>query len=155
MKTLKLPQLQLPHHGWLPDIRFVQVATHSRCNADCVFCPYIESVHASSPGMMLDETWHLILANLRPWTKTINLGKFCPYLMQEPLIDKSIFSKVADIYRCFPHTCVEISTNGAALTDKTVTQLFELFTNRRHELWISHHGINAETLQHIMKIYLA
>jgi hypothetical protein len=145
-------QLELPRHGWLPDIRNVQVQTHSRCNADCVFCPYVESEHATNAGRMTDETWHLILANLRPFTNGINMGKFCPYLMQEPLIDKTIFSKIADIYRCFSRTCVEVSTNGAALTDKTVDELFCLFRGRRHDLWVSHHGVDAETLNHIMRI---
>jgi hypothetical protein len=100
--------------------------------------------------MMKDETWHLILSNLRPWTQS--LKKFCPYLMQEPLIDKTIFSKIADIYRCFPQCSVEVSTNGAALTEQTVEKLFGLFTQKNHEIWVSHHGINEETLTHIMKI---
>jgi hypothetical protein len=145
-----LKQLEVPRRGWLPNIRYVQVATHSRCNADCVFCPYIESEHAAHPGMMKEGTWHLILANLRPWTQT--LDKFCPYLMQEPLIDKTIFSKIADVYRCFPKISVEVSTNGAALTDATVDKLFEQFEGRRHDIWVSHHGINSETLRHIMNI---
>jgi Iron-sulfur cluster-binding domain len=145
-------RLALPTVGWLPPIRFVQIQTHSRCNADCVFCPYIESEHAAAPGTMSDGMWHRILDNLIPFQNGINQGKICPYLMQEPLIDKTIFSKVADIYRRFPHTCCEISTNGAALTDKVIDQLFEQFAGRRHDLWVSHHGINAETLEHVMKI---
>lgn len=143
-------ELTVPRPRWFPQIRYVQVATHSRCNADCLFCPYIESVHHASPGMMTDKTWHGILGNLRPWTDT--LQKFCPYLMQEPLIDKTIFDKIADVYRCFPKILVEISTNGAALTEKAVEKLFNRFAGRKHEIWVSHHGIDAETLQHIMKI---
>jgi sulfatase maturation enzyme AslB (radical SAM superfamily) len=145
-----LPVIMSPMKNWLPDIRYVQVATHSRCNADCVFCPYSESEHFKHPGMMRDETWHLILSNLRPWSA--GLKKFCPYLMQEPLIDKTIFAKIADIYRCFPKIAVEVSTNGAALTEKTVVNLFELFENRNHEIWVSHHGIDKETMEHIMAI---
>src|SRR4051812_16968760 len=112
-------ELTLPHHGWLPNIRSVQVQTHSRCNADCVFCPYIESEHATTNrGAMQDDVWKLILANLIVFRDGINAGKFCPYLMQEPLIDKTIFDKIADVYDNFPKTCVEVSTNGAALTEK-------------------------------------
>jgi Iron-sulfur cluster-binding domain len=144
--------LELPRYGWLPDIRYVQVQTHSRCNADCVFCPYVESEHAAEPGKMTDETWHLILANLRPFSAGINTGKFCPYLMQEPLIDRTIFDKIKDIYRCFPGTCVEVSTNGAALTDKVVDQMLERMRSRRHSIWVSHHGIDAATFEHVMKI---
>jgi len=142
--------MEMPRHGWLPKLKYVQVATHSRCNADCVFCPYIESAHAASHGMMTDETWKLILMNLVPWRQ--DLVKFCPYLMQEPLIDKTIFQKIADIYELFPDICVEISTNGAALTDSAVDKLFALFDGRKHDIWVSHHGVDADTLQHIMKI---
>lgn len=124
--------------------------THSMCNADCVFCPFVESEHFRQPGRMTDETWHRILLNLVPWKDS--LDKFCPYLMQEPLIDKSIFFKIEEIYEYFPNVKVEISTNGAALTDAVIDKLFASFEGRRHDIWVSHHGINAETLEHIMKI---
>lgn len=124
--------------------------THSRCNADCVFCPFSESEHFKHPGNMTDETWNTILLNLMPWKDS--LEKFCPYLMQEPLIDKTIFKKIKQIYEYFPNTKIEISTNGAALTDSTISKLFECFEGKKHDIWISHHGTNAETLQHIMQI---
>lgn len=145
-------KLQLPRVGWLPPIKYVQIQTHSRCNADCVFCPYIESAHAASPGMMKDETWWLILDNLAPFSKGINTGKVCPYLMQEPMIDRTIFDKINNIYDRFPQTCVEISTNGAALTERAVDRLFGCFYGKRHDLWISHHGIDQSSLEHVMKI---
>jgi hypothetical protein len=101
---------------------------------------------------MPEELWHHIIDNLVPFADGINKGKVCPYLMQEPLLDKTIFSKINDIYKAFPTTVVEISTNGAALTDKVVDKLFEEFDGKKHDLWVSHHGIDKETLQHIMKI---
>jgi hypothetical protein len=115
-----------------------------------VFCPFSESEHFKHPGNMKDETWDLILQNLMPWKDDI--VKVCPYLMQEPLIDKTIFKKIEDIYRLFPNACVEISTNGAALTDAVVDKLFALFEGRKHDLWVSHHGINQETFHEIMQI---
>lgn len=142
--------LQLPTNRWLPTIKYVQVATHSRCNADCVFCPYTESEHFKHPGMMTDDTWKRILLNLVPWKDT--LEKFCPYLMQEPLIDKSIFTKIEQIYEYFPNVRVEVSTNGAALTEATIDKLFACFDGRKHDIWISHHGVDKHTLEHIMKI---
>lgn len=145
-----LPVLQPPRHQHLPSIRYVQIATHSRCNADCVFCPYIESAHAANHGRMTDETWNLILDNLAPWAH--QLEKICPYLMQEPLLDKTIYSKIESIYERFPDVGVEISTNGAALTEDAVDKLFQRFEGRKHEIWVSHHGVNAETLLHIMQI---
>lgn len=115
-------------------------------------CPYIESEHAANPGKMTDETWRLILDNLAPFSEGLSYGKFCPYLMNEPLIDVSIFRKIADIYSRFPRTLIEVSTNGIPLTEKTVDKLFGLMAGRRHEIWVSHHGIDAATMQHIMQI---
>ena len=134
----------------IPKIKYVQIATHSRCNADCLFCPYIESQHHANKGIMTDETWKRILDNLTMFRDT--LQKICPYLMQEPLIDKTIFDKIAMIYQYFPEVCVEISTNGAALTQVAVDRLFSVFAGRKHDIWVSHHGIDKETLEHIMKI---
>jgi MoaA/NifB/PqqE/SkfB family radical SAM enzyme len=146
----KVYKLKPSENRWLPNIKYVQVATHSRCNADCVFCPYIESAHKAHPGMMTDETWKTILLNLVPWKDS--LVKFCPYLMQEPLIDKTIFAKIEQIYEFFPNVRVEISTNGAALTTETIGKLFKCFEGRNHELWVSHHGIDKSTLQQVMNI---
>lgn len=143
-------QLRLPQYGRLPRIKYVQVMTQSHCSCDCLFCPWSESEHVKRPGKMTDDTWRLILDNLAPFADGINEGKFCPYLMNEPLLDKSIFAKIDDIYEYFPRTCVEVSTNGAALTEKNIDQLLERFAGKRHEIWVSHHGIDAETFRHIM-----
>jgi iron-sulfur cluster protein len=145
-------ELALPKFGWLPNIKYVQIQTHSLCNADCVFCPYIESEHYKHPGRMTERTWKLILDNLAPFREGINSGKVCPYLMQEPLLDKTLSTKIKDVYRYFPNTCVEVSTNGAALVPKVVNSLLEAFNGKRHDIWVSHHGINSETFSHIMKI---
>ncbi len=138
----------------IPMIRYVQVQTHSRCNADCVFCPYIESWHAAHPGRMSETLWQKILHDLTPFASGINKGKFLPYLMQEPLIDPSIFHKIRDIYTHFPTTTVELSTNGMALTPKVVDQLLDIFgkPQHKHQIWVSHHGIDADSFEYIMKL---
>ena len=136
----------------LPLIKKVQIQTHSRCNADCLFCPYSESWHAKNHGRMSDELFERVLNELLPFSFGINRGNVCPYLMQEPLVDLKIFNQIEKIYDYFPNTLVEISTNGLALRDKVVTKLLEILTKRRHEIWISHHGIDKETMEHIMKI---
>ena len=144
--------LEMPRPGWLPPIKYVQVQTHTRCSANCVFCPFVESDFAQTNSRMTDETWNRILEQLATFDDGINGGKFCPYLMQEPLIDKTIFDKIKDVYRAFPGTCVEVSTNGTALTDKVVDKLFAAFDDRRHDLWVSHHGIDEATYKHIMDL---
>jgi hypothetical protein len=144
-------ELEVPRYGWLPPIKNVQVMTQSHCSCDCLFCPWSESDHAvNRPGRMTDKVWNLILDNLMPFKDGIETGKFCPYLMNEPLLDKTIFNKIDDIYGCFPNTCVEVSTNGAALTERAVDSLFERFEGKKHDIWVSHHGIDEKTFTHIM-----
>lgn len=145
-------RVTLPTADALPPIQYVQVQTHSRCNADCWYCPYSESAHAAAPGVMTDATWARVLACLAPFRDGINGGKFCPYLMQEPLLDKTVFRKIADVYAAFPGTCVEVSTNGSALTEAVVDKLVAALVGRRHEVWVSHHGVDAATFRRVMKL---
>lgn len=136
----------------LPPISNIQIQTHSRCNADCVFCPYLESWHAAHPGRMSEELFTSILDQLRPFAPLIELGRVSPYLMQEPLLDRRIFDWIDRIYATFPGTMVEISTNGAALTARAAGELLRVLAGRRHEIWVSHHGIDADSLDRVMRI---
>ena len=133
----------------LPDVRFVQVQTHSRCNGDCLYCPYVESWHAENPGTMSDALWNKVLRDLAPFSG-INRGKFRPYLMQEPLLDPTICDKIEQVYAAFPGTRVEISTNGAALDERNTDRLLRTLGGKKHTIWVSHHGVDAQTYEHIM-----
>jgi MoaA/NifB/PqqE/SkfB family radical SAM enzyme len=136
----------------LPLIEFVQIQTHSHCNANCMFCPHDVSWHAKNPGTMSDEIFEKILKNLLPFSFGINKGKVCPYLMAEPLIDRKIFERIKKIYKYFPNTSIEIATNGLLLSNKNVEGLIEVLSGHRHEICISHHGIDSYSLDKIMSI---
>jgi hypothetical protein len=140
----------------LANIRNVQIATHSRCNANCIFCPYVESWHAEQPGVMSDAVWHRILTELSGprFFAGVNGGKVCPYLMQEPLLDPRIIDRIEDIFATFPETTVELATNGAALSKRLTDSLIPLLSRpgRMADIWISHHGIDAESLRRVMQI---
>jgi len=138
----------------LPKISYVQIQTQSRCNADCIFCPYIESSHAKNPGVMSERLWFRILDELLIFKENLNKPEalFCPYLMQEPLMDKSIYSKIEDIYEFFPNTCVEIATNGYLLNEKNRKKLISSVKGKNHRVYISHHGIDKKSLEKIMKM---
>lgn len=140
----------------LPQIRNIQIATHSRCNANCVFCPYIESWHHDHPGLMSSVTWNRIITELSSpsFHSGIDSGKICLYLMQEPLLDPRIAEKMDQIYSSFPNTTIEISTNGAALTPKRAEELLSVVQTGRRKLdfWISHHGTSSATVNEIMQI---
>jgi len=134
----------------LPPIRHVQIQTHSRCNADCVFCPYTQSWHHAHPGQMSEALFNRILRELKPWEHLLNRGTIAPYLMQEPMADPAIIDRIEAIYAAFPNTSVEISTNGEPLTPKRGEALVKALIGRKHEIWISHHGMDAETLKRVM-----
>lgn len=136
----------------LPDISFVQIQTASNCTADCLFCPWSESWHHDNPGKMDDRLFEKILGDLKPFEVGINAGKVCLYLMNEPLSDRDIFKKIRRVYEVFPRTEVEISTNATNLNERAIAQLLNVFVGRRHSIWVSHHGIDKESLEHIMAI---
>ena len=97
---------------------------------------------------MTDAMWSKVLRDLEP-LGGLNHGKFLPYFMQEPLLDPTIFEKIAQVYERFPGTRVELSTNGAALTERNTQKLIQSLEGRKHTIWISHHGIDAPTYEHI------
>ena len=148
---LNIAVRDLPEAFWIQKHHLARVKTQARDAAgrrnDCWTVVSVEDNNET------EEVFCASVPGVEQFTLADNLRTGnCPYLMQEPLIDKTIFAKINDIYALFPRTCVEISTNGAALTDKTIDNLFTAFQGKRHDLWVSHHGINAETLQEIMKI---
>jgi len=133
-------------------LRYVQIQTTSRCNADCVFCPYVESWHAQNAGVMSDALWDKVLNDLQPFAAGISKGMIAPYLMNEPLLDPKLGDRISSIYAAFPHTMVQIATNGAALTPKRVDDLLERLEGHKHQIWVSFHATEAEHLQQIMRL---
>lgn len=136
----------------LPNILNVQIQTHTRCNADCMFCPHVEGWHAKNPGVMDDALWEKVLTDLKPFSAGLSQGKVCLYNFEEPLLDRTIFEKTERVYQEFPDTMVELSTNCAALNDRNADRLIDAFAGRKHALWISHHGVDKQSLEHIMRL---
>ncbi len=133
-------------------LRYVQIQTTSRCNADCVFCPYVESWHAENPGLMSKALWTKILADLAPYEATLNKGMIAPYLMNEPLLDPHIGDRVTSIYEAFPKTMVQLATNGSALTQRRTDDLLARLDGKKHQIWISFHATQPDHLTEIMRL---
>lgn len=134
-------------------LKYVQIQTQGACNANCVFCPWIESWHAKNYGVMDRALFSRILDMLLPWKDNIEAGgKICPYLMQEPFVDKRMLELCEEIQEKFPGAILELSTNGALLTPDKVEKLIPMLEGKPHEIWVSHHGINKATHEEIMKI---
>lgn len=124
----------------------VQLQTVSACNATCSFCPYQGSWHQKNPGKMTDEVFKKIVEGLKEY----EIRKFCPYLENEPLLDKDIFKRIQYVVKELKPKCVEISTNLSMLNDRILEEIAETFSNIPHEFRISFHGHNKETYEEIM-----
>lgn len=124
----------------------IQIQTTSACNGKCAFCPYVGSWHHKNPGHMDDETFEKIVQGL----KKFKILKLCPYLENEPLLDKKIFHRLDYMVKELKPMWVEFSSNLSILTDEMLLQIENLFPKIKHVFWISFHGVNKETYQEIM-----
>ena len=149
----KLHPKHMPVRTPAYEIKNVQIQTQSACNANCVFCPWIESWHHENHGIMPTEVFIDILHALLPFSDSIaQKGKICPYLMQEPFADKRMLDLISIIQDIHPNACIELSTNCSLLSPEKIHILHNLLYGKKHEIWVSHHGINKQTHEEIMKI---
>ena len=136
-------------------LRLIQVQTTPHCNAACVFCPHKHSIIGSMKGFMDKELYESILEKISNYDKDFK-GRFCPYLMNEPFVDKRLEDLVELSYKYLPNMELEISTNGELLTKKRAEKLIDIITthnkNPRTKIKISLHGINKEMIKHLMNI---
>jgi len=133
----------------------VQIMTHSACSARCIICPYKDSWQAKNPGYMSDEDYEHVLQEIDKVDDRKRF-KFCPYLQNEPLLDKNIIKRIELAYSYFPNMRLEVSTNATHLTKQLSQQLVDTYLEFDKtgvaEIWISHHAINKETFEQVMQL---
>lgn len=133
-------------------MRNVQIQTISTCNSRCDYCPWKDSWFKDNPGTMSDELFTDILNKLKPYENELNTGKFCPYLMNEPLTDKKMIDRIKQIYKTFPNVMIELSTNAELLTADKRKSLISIMKDKKHSIWISCPGITEEQINNVMHI---
>ena len=101
---------------------------------------------------MTEEMFYSILDQLLVFKDSLEDGKICLYLMQEPFLDKRIFNFIDRTKQLFPNTRIELSTNCSVLTADKADELIKLLSEHPHEIWISHHGVDKATFEYTMKI---
>jgi MoaA/NifB/PqqE/SkfB family radical SAM enzyme len=106
-------------------LEHVQVQTVSWCNRECVFCPSgtFEIPKTSMSDAVLDR----IAAELR---RLKFRGRFSPYLMNEPLLDKHLAERISRIRGVLSEATIFISTNGDALSADLGLRLFDAGLDR-------------------------
>jgi len=124
----------------------VQIQTISTCNGKCKFCPYQGSWHQKHPGKMDWPVYRKVIDNLRNY----RIGKFCPYLENEPLLDTEIFEKIRYAIANLKPRSIELSTNLSVLSEDMLDEIGTIFPTIKHEIWVSFHGASKETYEEIM-----
>jgi sulfatase maturation enzyme AslB (radical SAM superfamily) len=124
----------------------VQIQTVSACNAKCHFCPYLESWHKKNPGRMEEDTFRRVVHEIA----NFKIMKFCPYLENEPLMDKDLFNRIEYALQRIDFKTVELSTNAFLLSQAKIDNLERIFKKVPHEIRISFHGSSKESFEKIM-----
>lgn len=131
----------------VPDFpRAIQIQTVTGCNADCVFCPY-GATHDTQPrGRMAPDLFSRILDE----SAEHGVRRISPYLMNEPLLDRGIVSRIREINRRVPDARVVLTTNGHYLTPDLAGQILELGEGL-HEIYVSVQGIDPGAYEKTMR----
>lgn len=126
-------------------LKTVQIQTNSVCNGKCVFCPYTSSWYKKNSGIMSDKLYNKIIDNIAEYDPQF-IGKFCPYMCNEPLADNRIvkLSQIAVDKLFYPY--LEISTNLThnLVDHKKIRDIIKVYENNRWNgrIMVSFHGIN-------------
>lgn len=136
-------------------LRLIQIQTTSICNARCIFCPYGNSWMIDHVGVMDWGLYENILRQIKDIDPDFS-GRFCPYLMNEPFTDKDLDKRIELAYKYLPNMELEISTNAGVMfpnrMKKVVDTILKYNKNPNTKIIISHHGVDKESLEYIMKI---
>lgn len=101
----------------------VQLQTINACQASCTMCPYPVFKDVFPRGRMDDALLDKLLAEVaaQPLVRT-----FIPMLQNEPLLDKRLFRRLAEVKaQSGGRIGTELVTNGALLTDEVIAQIRE------------------------------
>ena len=81
-----------------------------------------------------------------------HIKKFCPYLENEPFLDKKLFDRVQYAIDVLKPEVVEISSNLSLLQVWHIEGLVNVLSKVPHELRISFHGIDKNSYENIMEL---
>ncbi|MFH1030554.1 MAG: radical SAM/SPASM domain-containing protein [bacterium] len=101
--------------------RVIQIQTRTNCNRRCEFCANSYIKH-SAPRQMDDKLFQSIIIQLK--NMGFN-GRISPYLMNEPLLDNNLESKINYIKKMCPKAHIRINSNGDMLSTERLKSLFE------------------------------
>ena len=132
--SLKPPDIYL---NGIKMFQSVQIQTIEFCNLKCDFCPNhyliwdrVENKKKGIPyNLMTVENYTKIVKNL---SKLNFQGRFSPYLMNEPLLDKDRIVEFIRIAKKYlgPKVFIQMDTNGTGLTKEFLGNMISAGLNR-------------------------
>jgi pyruvate-formate lyase-activating enzyme len=127
----------------------VHIETLALCNAACSFCPY--PTMDRQGDRMPDELIDKIIDDLKaiPSSLPFNVS---PFKVNEPLLDKRIFSVCEKIGTRLPNAQLRLFTNGSPLTPKMIERIAEI--KKLNNLWVSLNEIDAAAYETLMQLPL-
>lgn len=128
----------------------VHIETLATCNAACSYCPYpkLERKGAEMSGALFEK----IVGDLEGIPKDLNFS-VAPFKVNEPLLDKRIWTMCAYINQRLPNARLRLFSNGSTLNDTNIGRLARI-RNLQH-LWISLNEHEAGAYRELMHLPLA
>lgn len=125
----------------------ISFETQAVCNAACTFCPY--PTMERKGDKMSDSLIEKIISDLCeiPQDLPFNIS---PFKVNDPFLDKRIFSVCEKINNSLPNARLRLFTNGSPLTDDIVEKIANI-RNVIH-LWVSLNEIEAAAYEKLMKL---
>ena len=124
--------------------KFLTIETCDYCNAKCVMCPKGMEKHGEHSGIMDDDTFLILLDELRSHADWINM--ICMNSDGEPLLDKKLAERIRRL-KDIGIKHVYFSTNGALLSEEKIR---ELLRSKVDDIRISINGFTKGTYEKIM-----
>jgi hypothetical protein len=127
----------------------VHIETLALCNAACTFCPY--PTMDRQGDRMQDELIDKIINDLKQIPAQVPFN-IAPFKVNEPFLDKRIFSVCAKINEALPNAQLRLFTNGSPLTEAIVEKAGAV-RNVTH-LWTSLNEVEAQAYEKLMGLPL-
>lgn len=118
---------------------FLEIQTHTACNAACVCCPHPVVVKELPNGFISEQLWEKVLQE----AATLPIKRFIPYLNNEPFLDPQFVRRLRQIREYVPHAFIEVSTNASRLSKEIARSLID--EHLIDDLRISFFGVDQET----------
>ena len=127
--------------------RNIGIETVGRCNAKCSFCPHgtLDRKYTS----MEDDLFDKIITDLEKIPTNIPINIF-PNLVNEPFMDRKIFSRLQRINKSLPQATLSIFTNFNVVHKKFFEEFSQIKNIRLVN--VSFNSANKEEYEEVMKI---